>query len=125
VVSVNLSSRIVLRVQDAAAARVAGCPGAERIAPALPGRLLARLGGTPQELQGYYLPYDRLAEIAKALRGHDEESDYAHLLAIRFMRRLPGARSASAGLDTSPEQSGGESYRKSEVNQPGPPVPAP
>lgn len=34
-------------------------------------------------------------------------------LALRFMRGLPDARSASAGLDTSPEQSGGESYKRS------------
>jgi hypothetical protein len=68
VVSVNMSPRIVLRVQDAAAARVAGCPGAERIARDKPGRLLAQLDGEPQELQGYYLPDEKLADIAKILR---------------------------------------------------------
>ncbi|MBN1886839.1 MAG: DNA translocase FtsK [Thermoflexales bacterium] len=67
VVSVNLSSRIVLRVQDGAAARLAGCPGAERIARDKPGRLLAKLDGEPQELQGYYLPDDRLIRIAASL----------------------------------------------------------
>jgi hypothetical protein len=35
------------------------------------------------------------------------------VLAMRFMRRLPVARSATAGLDTSPYYPGGESYKKS------------
>ncbi|MBN1889423.1 MAG: hypothetical protein JW850_15620 [Thermoflexales bacterium] len=75
VVSVNLSSRIVLRVQDGAAARLAGCPGAERIAHALPGRLLAKLESELQELQGYYLPDDRLTRIATQVRGGSTRYD--------------------------------------------------
>ncbi|MBN1888802.1 MAG: DNA translocase FtsK [Thermoflexales bacterium] len=75
VVSVNLSSRIVLRVQDAAAARLAGCPGAERIARDKPGRLLARLDSETLELQGYYLPDDRLAALAAQVCSYAERDE--------------------------------------------------
>lgn len=69
VVSVNLASRVVFRVQDGNAARMAGCPGAERIERGKPGRLLARIDGEPIELQGYYLADEDLAAIAGGLAG--------------------------------------------------------
>jgi hypothetical protein len=67
VVSVNLVTRVVFRVADRSAAEVAGCPGAERISQDRPGRLLARLGGEPQELQAYYVPDKQLAELARSV----------------------------------------------------------
>jgi hypothetical protein len=39
--------------------------------------------------------------------------DVETLLALRFMRRLPDARNASAGLDASPCSQGGESHKRS------------
>ncbi len=66
VVTVNLATRIVFRVQDSHAAQMAGCPGAQRLPRDCPGRMLVKWNGEPQELQGYWLSDDRLA----ALTGH-------------------------------------------------------
>ncbi len=46
-VGLNLSSRLVFRVQDANAAHLAGCPGAEQIPRSRPGR---REGGSRRSL---------------------------------------------------------------------------
>jgi len=75
---------------------------------------------------GYTANADENAAANLAERFSDEAlnalpfRDVETVLALRFMRRLPdlpawqaGARSVSAGLDTSPEPSGGESYKRS------------
>jgi putative transposase len=68
---------------------------------------------------GYTANADENAASNIAERFSDEElnslsfRDVEMVLALRFMRRLPDARSASAGLDTSPGQPGGESYKRS------------
>jgi DNA segregation ATPase FtsK/SpoIIIE-like protein len=67
VVNVNLVSRVVFRVNDRSAAQTAGCPGAEQIDRRKPGRLLAKIDGPPVELQGYYLPDERLRRLARGL----------------------------------------------------------
>lgn len=69
VVNVNLSTRLVFRVADDMAARSAGCPGAENIGRDRPGRLLAKIDGKPQELQGYNLPDADLLRVARAIAG--------------------------------------------------------
>lgn len=69
VVNVNLTARLVFRVADDMAARSAGCPGAEAIPRDRPGRLLAKIDGKPQELQGYNLPDDELLKVARAIAG--------------------------------------------------------
>ena len=73
VIKVNLSTRFVFRVADEDAARNAGCPGAEAIPRDRPGRMLAKVDGKPQELQGYYLPDNVLsttaAHVAQAVTG--------------------------------------------------------
>ncbi len=70
VVNVNLTTRLVFRVADGNAAQVAGCPGAQNIPQDRPGRLLAKLGSGPQELQGYYLSDDALQALARGLAGN-------------------------------------------------------
>lgn len=68
---------------------------------------------------GYTANADENAAANIAERFSDEElnslpfREVETALALRFMRRLPDARSASAGLDTSPGQPGGESYKRS------------
>ena len=68
---------------------------------------------------GYSANADENAASNIAERFGDEELNslpvraVETVLALRFMRRLPEARSASAGLDTSPGQPGGESYKRS------------
>jgi transposase len=68
---------------------------------------------------GYAANADENAASNIAERESDEElnalsfREVETALAIRFMRGLPDARSASAGLDTSPAQAGGESYQRS------------
>lgn len=68
---------------------------------------------------GYTANADENAASNIAKRFGDEElnalpfRDVETVLALRFMRRLPDARSASARLDTSPESSGGDSYKRS------------
>ena len=69
VVNVNLSARLVFRVADDNAARSAGCPGSESIPRDRPGRLLAKIDGKPQELQGYHLPDADLLKVARAIAG--------------------------------------------------------
>lgn len=69
-VTVNLSSRIVFRVADTSAANLAGCPGAERIPRAIPGRFLASIGGEPPTAyQAFSLDDASLRAIAHALAG--------------------------------------------------------
>lgn len=64
-VSVNLASRVVFRVNDAAAARVAGVAGAQSIPRDKPGRLYAKLdSGAAVELQGFYLDDDDLHTLS-------------------------------------------------------------
>lgn len=67
-VNVNLGSRLVFRVADEAAARLAGCPGAQAIARGRPGRYLARLDGAPLAVQSYYVPEAQLVTLAQGLR---------------------------------------------------------
>jgi hypothetical protein len=68
---------------------------------------------------GYAANADENAASHIGERQSDEEMnslsyrEVAAALAIRFMRRLPDTRSASAGLDTSPAEAGGESYKRS------------
>lgn len=68
---------------------------------------------------GYTAKADENAASNIAKRFGDEElnalpfRDVETMLALRFMRRLPDARSASARLDTSPCQQGGDSYKRS------------
>jgi DNA segregation ATPase FtsK/SpoIIIE-like protein len=66
-VGLNLSSRLVFRVQDANAANLAGCPGAEQIPRSRAGRMLARLDGLPALMQGYYVDDSRLHELVAGL----------------------------------------------------------
>lgn len=71
-VTVNLSSRIVFRVADHSAANLAGCPGAERIPRAIPGRFLASIGGEPPTAyQAFSLDDASLRAIAQTLAGVD------------------------------------------------------
>ncbi len=69
VVNVNLSSRLVFRVADRSAAEVAGCPGAETIQQSTPGRMLAKLDGAPEPMQGFYLSDDDLAKVTRTIAG--------------------------------------------------------
>ena len=68
---------------------------------------------------GYTANADENAASNIAERFSDEElntlpfREVETVLALRFIRRLPDARSASAGLDTSPESSGDESCKRS------------
>jgi hypothetical protein len=68
---------------------------------------------------GYTANADENAASNIAERFSDEElntlpfREMESVLALRFIRRLPDARSASAGLDTSPESSGDESCKRS------------
>jgi hypothetical protein len=68
---------------------------------------------------GYIANADENAASNIAERFGDEElntlpfRDVETALTLRFMRRLPDARSASAGLDTSPYRQGGDSYKRS------------
>jgi len=64
VIKANLASKFVFRVDDADAARVAGCPGAEKIPRGQPGRMLAKINGAPVEMQAYYLDDETLMQIA-------------------------------------------------------------
>lgn len=66
-VALNLSTRLVFRVQDANAANLAGCPGAENIPRTRPGRMLARLDGPASLLQGYYVDDHQLVELVASL----------------------------------------------------------
>jgi hypothetical protein len=66
-VNLNLASRLVFRVQDARAAELAGCPGAEQISRARPGRMLAKLGDAPQPVQAFWIDDRRLGEVVGAL----------------------------------------------------------
>lgn len=66
-VALNLSSRLVFRVQDAKAAELAGCPGAQQIPRAKPGRMLARLDGEPAIMQGYYVDDQMLQRLVATL----------------------------------------------------------
>lgn len=67
-VNVNLGSRLVFRVADEAAARLAGCPGAQQIPRTLPGRMLARLEGEPRPVQGYHLDEATMQQVVARLR---------------------------------------------------------
>lgn len=69
VVTLNLSTRVIFRVLDEAAARVAGCPGAERIRVDRPGRCLVRFDGSPAMIQGYNLADEALAAVAGTQAG--------------------------------------------------------
>jgi hypothetical protein len=69
VVNVNLSSRFVFRVADRSAAEVAGCPGAETIPPTLPGRMLAKIDGAPEPMQGFCLSDGDLAKTTRTIAG--------------------------------------------------------
>lgn len=68
---------------------------------------------------GYKVNADENAARNIAERFSDDElnalpfREVETALALRFMRCLPVARSATAGLDTSPCNQGGESYKKS------------
>ena len=64
VVTVNLETRLVFRVADEAAARNAGCPGAQDLPRDVPGRMLALVGDVPMRLQGFYLEDGELERIA-------------------------------------------------------------
>lgn len=66
-VGLNLASRLVFRVQDASAANLAGCPGAQDISRDKPGRFIANLDGQPVMLQAYYVGDDELLAIAGSL----------------------------------------------------------
>ena len=66
-VGLNLASRLVFRVQDANAATLAGCPGAERISRERPGRFLARLDAEPVPVQAYHVDDEQLRQIAQGL----------------------------------------------------------
>lgn len=71
-VTINLASRLVFRVADAAAAQLAGCPGAEQIRRDRPGRFLARVdSGEPQPMQACYLNDAGLLAIARHLTGEE------------------------------------------------------
>jgi DNA segregation ATPase FtsK/SpoIIIE-like protein len=63
-IAVNLSTRVIFRCQDAAAAQLAGINGAERIPKERPGRFVALLGGEKVILQGYFIGDDELRTIA-------------------------------------------------------------
>lgn len=68
VLNVNLASRLAFRVLDESASRAAlQSPGAEKISPANPGRMLAKLDGSPEQIQGFYLSDDDLLAITRGL----------------------------------------------------------
>lgn len=67
VVTVNLGSRLVFRVADANAARLAGCPGAHAIPRTIPGRMLAKIEGEPIAVQSFFLTEETLLTAAQSL----------------------------------------------------------
>lgn len=66
-IGLNLASRLAFRVQDANAARLAGCPGAQDISRKIPGRFIANLDGEPMMLQAYHVDDEALLAIADGL----------------------------------------------------------
>jgi hypothetical protein len=85
-VNVNLGSRLVFRVADEAAARLAGCPGAQQIPRTLPGRMLARLEGEPLPVQGYHVDEAALQRVVARLRepGPATRLNAAELALVRY-----------------------------------------
>lgn len=69
VVTVNLGSRLVFRVADANAARLAGCPGAHAIPRTIPGRMLAKIEGEPIAVQSFFLAEETLLTAAQSIAG--------------------------------------------------------
>ena len=70
VLNVNLATRLTFRVVDEAASRAAlHESGAEKISPAHPGRMLAKLDGAPELLQGFYLSDEDLEKITQTIGG--------------------------------------------------------
>lgn len=67
VIGMNLASRLAFRVQDANAANLAGCPGAQNISRSTPGRFIANLDGEPMMLQAYHVSDEALLAIADGL----------------------------------------------------------
>lgn len=66
-VGLNLASRLAFRVQDTSAANLAGCPGAQNISRATPGRFVANLDGESVMMQAYHVSDDDLLAIASRL----------------------------------------------------------
>lgn len=94
-VNVNLQSRLVFRVADEAAARLAGCPGAQAIAQGRPGRYLARVDGKVQPVQGFYVPDEQMLAIARGLVGAPaasggELTEAERALVVYAVERLDG-----------------------------------
>jgi DNA segregation ATPase FtsK/SpoIIIE-like protein len=85
-VNVNLGSRLVFRVADDAAARLAGCPGAQQIPRTRPGRMLARLEGEPVPVQGYHVDEATMQQVAARLRepGPSARLSAAELALVRY-----------------------------------------
>lgn len=69
VVKVNMEQRFVFRVADGDAARNAGCPGANLLPSGVAGRMLAKIGDEPVELQGFYLDDAALEAVAAQVCG--------------------------------------------------------
>ncbi len=65
----NLSTRIVCRLDTATSATLLGCPGAHEIPRAIPGRMIVRVDGAPQLMQGYFLTNDEIVAIANRIAG--------------------------------------------------------
>lgn len=97
-VSVNMHTRIVFRVADAAAAQLAGCPGAERIPRERPGRFLASVNGDhAAAYQAFVIDDDQLLAVISQVAGQDvtpkpaELSDDERLLVDHAVHELDGA----------------------------------
>ena len=73
-VNTNLTTRLVFRVMDSHAAQSAGCPGAQSIPKAIPGRMLAKLDDTPQLMQSFYLDEDAIVAMANRVSGKTEDN---------------------------------------------------
>lgn len=69
VVKINMERRFVFRVADGDAARNAGCPGANLLPSGVAGRMLAKIGDEPVELQGFYLDDAALEKVAEMVTG--------------------------------------------------------
>ncbi len=65
----NLSTRIVFRLDMAQSGRALGCSGAHEIPRSIPGRMLVRVDGAPQLMQGFFLTNAEIVAIAQTVAG--------------------------------------------------------
>ena len=83
-IALNLGSRLVFRVQDAAAAHLAGGPGAHEIARNCPGRFIANLDGKAEQMQAYHVSDEDLLAITSEMRGADGAVSAEEAALVRY-----------------------------------------